>query len=43
MGKFWDDGTPTSYEAEFGSNGARDFMKEIARVALINNAKGGRF
>lgn len=33
-GKFWPDGEPTSYETEFGSNGARDFMKNIAQEAL---------
>jgi hypothetical protein len=30
----WDDGTPMSYSAAFGSNGERDFMRAKARVAL---------
>jgi hypothetical protein len=30
----WDDGTPVSYGACWGSNGERDFMREVARAAL---------
>lgn len=30
----WDDGSPMSYSAAFGSNGERDYMREIARTAL---------
>lgn len=36
-GRFWHDGVrqqPMSYGAAFGSNGERDFMREIARAAL---------
>lgn len=35
-GRFWDkDGNePMSYAAAFGSNGERDYMREIARTAL---------
>jgi hypothetical protein len=37
-GQFWDkDQTqPISYAAQYGSNGERDFIREIARVALVN-------
>ena len=30
----WDDGTPMSYSAAFGSNGERDYMRGIALEAL---------
>ena len=33
-GRTWDDGSPMSYGAAFGSNGERDFMRQLARVAL---------
>ena len=35
-GKFWDkeQTQPTSYETEYGSNGARDYMRKIAAEAL---------
>lgn len=33
-GRTWDDGSPMSYAACFGSNGERDYMRQIARVAL---------
>lgn len=33
-GRTWDDGSPMSYAACFGSNGERDFIRQIARVAL---------
>lgn len=33
-GRAWDDGSPMSYGACFGSNGERDFMRSIARAAL---------
>ena len=35
-GLFWDDEQtrPVSYEAEYGSNGARDYIQNIARCAL---------
>lgn len=35
-GKFWDKEKtrPTNYETEYGSNGARDFIKSIATQAL---------
>lgn len=36
-GKFWDEEKtrPTSYEAEYGSNGAREYMKTLAAQALL--------
>jgi hypothetical protein len=34
-GRVWDDGTNMSYFACFGSNGERDFMREIAREMLV--------
>jgi hypothetical protein len=33
-GQKWDDGTPMSYSACFGSNGERDYMRSVAREAL---------
>lgn len=33
-GDCWQDGTPISYGAQFGSNGERDFMRSIASAAL---------
>jgi hypothetical protein len=33
-GRTWDDGAPMSYAACWGSNGERDFMRDIARSAL---------
>jgi hypothetical protein len=33
-GKTWNDGTPMSYGAAYGSNGERDYMRAIAREAL---------
>ena len=30
----WDDGSPMSYSACYGSNGERDFMRQIAQEAL---------
>lgn len=33
-GRTWNDGSPMSYAACFGSNGERDFMRDIARQAL---------
>lgn len=33
-GRTWDDGSPMSYAACYGSNGERDYMRQIARVAL---------
>lgn len=44
-GKFWDDEKtrPTSYEAEYGSNGARDYMRALAGQALDQaRAEGGK-
>ena len=37
-GKTWEDGNPMSYGASFGSNGERDFMRQIARAAIEENA-----
>jgi hypothetical protein len=39
-GKFWDDGTPMSYGACYGSNGERDFMRALARTALSSSGLG---
>lgn len=33
-GQAWKDGTPVSYEAAFGSTGARDYMRLVADEAL---------
>jgi hypothetical protein len=33
-GRTWEDGSPMSYSAAFGSNGERDYMRGIARTAL---------
>jgi hypothetical protein len=35
-GKFWDQEKtrPVSYETAYGSNGERDYMREVARAAL---------
>lgn len=37
-GKTWDDGSPMSYGAAFGSNGERDYMRQIAVDALTRLA-----
>jgi len=37
-GRVWDDGTPMSYSAAFGSNGERDVIRGIARAALTEAA-----
>lgn len=38
----WQDGTPMSYTAAYGSNGARDFMRKVAKDArLAVTAMGG--
>ncbi|MDM0024122.1 hypothetical protein [Variovorax saccharolyticus] len=36
-GKFWDEEKtrPTSYETEYGSNGARDYMRSLASMTLL--------
>lgn len=37
-GKFWPGGVvPVSYQAEYGSNGARDYMRQVAEEALAGN------
>lgn len=33
-GKSWGDGTPTSYAAEYGSHGERDYMRQVASDAI---------
>ena len=33
-GEFWPSGNPVSYEAYHGSQGAKDYIREIARRAL---------
>ena len=32
--KTWDDGSPMSYSAAFGSSGERDYIRGIAKTAL---------
>lgn len=39
-GKTWDDGTPMSYGAAFGSNGERDYVRTVASNALAAPATG---
>jgi hypothetical protein len=34
-GRCWEDGTWMSYGAAYGSNGERDYMRSIARAALL--------
>lgn len=34
-GKTWDDGSPMSYAACYGSNGERDYMRRVARNAVF--------
>jgi hypothetical protein len=43
-GQFWDDDKrrPMSYGACYGSNGERDFMRQIAREALQQNTENQR-
>jgi len=40
-GEYWDDEKkePVSFTAQFGSNGARDFIRNIAREALKGHDK----
>lgn len=33
-GQMWDDGSPMSYSAAYGSNGERDYMRQVALNAL---------
>jgi hypothetical protein len=33
-GETWPSGGPVSYEANFGSNGVRDYIRSVARAAL---------
>ena len=41
IGEVWEEsGEPVSYGAAFGSNGERDFMREVARKALAAHHKG---
>jgi hypothetical protein len=44
-GKFWDreQTEPMSYEACWGSNGVRDYMKQLAHDVLINNPPVNEF
>ncbi len=37
-GRKWQDGSPMSYGAAFGSNGERDFMRKVARDAVAKVA-----
>lgn len=42
-GRYWDEPTktrPMSYGAAFGSNGERDYMRSVARQALLPNVPG---
>lgn len=34
-GRVWQDGSPMSYGAAFGSNGEIDYMRSVAREALL--------
>ena len=38
-GRTWDDGTAMSYAAAFGSNGERDYMRQVAASALAGRVK----
>lgn len=38
-GRTWDDGTPMSYGAAFGSNGERDFIRRVAENAFLGKDK----
>jgi hypothetical protein len=40
-GTEWEDGTPMSYGAAFGSNGERDYMRKVARAALCTGGDRG--
>ena len=40
-GKFWPTGGAVSYEAEYGSNGARDYIRQVAFQALAAVGEGG--
>lgn len=33
-GRYWEDGSPMSYGAAFGSNGERDYFRKLAITAL---------
>ena len=40
-GRYWDkpkNTRPMNYSAAFGSNGERDYMRQVARIALTPNA-----
>lgn len=37
-GDTWPGGSPVSYGAKYGSNGERDYMRELARAALAERA-----
>jgi hypothetical protein len=34
-GRTWSDGKEMSYSSAFGANGERDYMREVARAALL--------
>jgi len=39
--KFWNDGvTPMSYSAAYGSNGERDYIRQIAQEAIFTHGGG---
>jgi len=40
-GQKWRDGTPLSYAAAYGSNGERDYMRNVAQKALTPSEFGG--
>lgn len=40
-GERWPDGTAMSYATLYGSNGERDYMREIARAALPSRRQEG--
>lgn len=39
-GDYWQDSRPVSYRAAYGSDGERDYMRRIAREALIKSSDG---
>ena len=38
-GRTWEDGQPMSYGAAFGSNGERDYMRQVALNALTGDSQ----
>lgn len=38
-GRTWEDGSPMSYSAAFGTNGERDYIKSVARSAIYEKVE----